>query len=54
MAKTMENPISASSTVIEVKGDLVRLDANIKNTGDAEYLTRRIEKMLKDKFNIKK
>ena len=54
MAKNSENPITNNSTTIEVKGDLVRIDANIKNKNDAEYLTRRVEKMLKDKFNIKK
>lgn len=53
MAKANEGPIS-NSTVVEVKGDLVRIDAKINDKTDAEYLTRRIEKMLKDKFNIKK
>ena len=36
MAKNSENPITNNSTVIEVKGDLVRIDANIKNKNDAE------------------
>lgn len=53
MAKKQDN-IVTNSTVIEVKGDLVRIDANIKNKTDAEYLTKKVEKMLKDKFNIKK
>ena len=53
MAKQDNSPIN-NSTVIEVSGDLVRIDANIKNKTDAEYLTRKVEKMLKDKFNIKK
>ena len=48
------NNIINSGTNIEVKGDLVRIDANIKDKTDAEYLTRKVEKMLKDKFNIKK
>ena len=39
---------------IEVKGDLVRIDANIKNKSDVDLLTRKIEKLLTDKFNIKK
>ena len=43
-----------NSTVVEVKGDMVKIEANIKDKTDAEYLTRRIEKMLKDKFNVKK
>lgn len=54
MARSKENQITSNSTVIEVKGDLVRIDANIKNKTDAEYLTKKIEKTLKDKFNIKK
>ena len=54
MARNEQNPITNNSTVIEVKGDLVRIDANIKDKTDAEYLTRRIEKTLKEKFNIKK
>lgn len=54
MAKSKDNPITTNSTVIEVKGDLVKIDATIKDKTDAEYLTRRIEKTLKDKFNIKK
>lgn len=47
-------PNATTSTKIEVSGDLVRIDANIKNKGDAEYLTKKIEKMLESKFNIKK
>jgi len=39
---------------IEVKGDLVKVEANIKSQTDADYLTKKIEKTLKDKFNIKK
>lgn len=54
MARQKENAITTNSTVIEVKGDLVKLEANIKDKTDAEYLTKRIEKVLKDKFNIKK
>ena len=53
MARQKESPIN-NSTVIEVKGDLVRIDANINSKTDAEYTVRRVEKMLKDKFNIKK
>ena len=54
MARQKENVITTNSTVIEVKGDLVKLEANIKDKTDAEYLTKRIEKVLKDKLNIKK
>ena len=54
MVKNNENPITNNSTVIEVSGDLVKIDAKISNKTEAEYLTRRVEQMLKDKFNIKK
>lgn len=54
MAKSGSNQISTNSTVVEVKGDLVRIEANIKDKTDAEYLTRKIEKTLENKFNIKK
>lgn len=39
---------------IKVSGNLVNIEANIKNKSDINYLERRIEKMLNDKFNIKK
>lgn len=54
MVKNSQTQTFAPSTQIEVKGDLVKIEADIKNKTDAEYLTRRIEKMLTDKFNIKK
>ena len=54
MARQKENAITTNSTVIEVKGDLVKLEASVKDKTDVEYLTRRIEKALTDKFNIKK
>lgn len=47
-------PIASNGPKIEVKGDLVKVNANIQNRNDADYLTKQIEKMLKDKFNIKK
>ena len=43
-----------NNPVIEVKGNLIQIDADIKSKSDVNYLERRIEKMLKDKFNIKK
>lgn len=46
--------IVSSGPTITVKGDLVRIDANIKNKTDAEFLTKKVEKMLESKFNIKK
>ena len=54
MARSKENSITNNSTVVEVKGDLVKVEASIKDKTDVDYLTRKIEKMLKDKFNIKK
>lgn len=43
-----------NNPVIEVKGNLIQIDADIKSKSDVDYLERRIEKMLKSKFNIKK
>lgn len=56
MAKnsTNTNAMTTNSTVIEVKGDLVKVEAKIDSQASADYLTRKIEKTLKDKFNIKK
>lgn len=54
MARQVENPLSATNTKVEVKGDLVKINANIKDKNDADYLTRKIEQTLKNKFNIKK
>ena len=51
---TTNNNIINSGTTVEVKGDLVRVEANIKNKGDIDFLTRKIERVLTDKFNIKK
>lgn len=39
---------------INVDGDLIKIEANVKNQSDIDKLERRLEKMLKDKFNIKK
>lgn len=39
---------------INVDGDLIRIEANIKNQSDINTLERKLEKMLKDKFNINK
>ena len=44
----------SNNPVIEVKGNLIQIDADIKSKSDVDYLERRIEKMLKSKFNIKK
>ena len=49
-----QTPVVAGGNNIEVKGDLIKVEANIKDKNDVEYLSRKLEKMLKDKFNIKK
>ena len=60
MMKYFDNITTGNTTsitngpTIEVKGDLVKIDANIKNKSDVDLLTRKIEKLLTDKFNIKK
>jgi hypothetical protein len=40
--------------VINVDGDLIRVEANVRNQSDINAIERKLEKMLKDKFNIKK
>lgn len=40
--------------VINVDGDLIRIEANVRNQSDINAIERKLEKMLKDKFNIKK
>lgn len=56
MAKqsTTNNNIINQGTTIEVKGDLVKVEASVKNKSDIDLLTRKLERMLTDKFNIKK
>ena len=60
MMKYFDNMSTGNTTnisngpTVEVSGDLVRIDAKINNKTDAEYLAKRVEKVLKDKFNIKK
>lgn len=48
-----KNNMSNNPTIV-VEGDLVKIDANIKDENDINRLTKKIERMLKDKFNIKK
>lgn len=45
---------TSSTTQIDVNGNLVNIDADIKNKQDADYLTKQITKVLEDKFNIRK
>jgi len=48
------NGNNGTTNNIDIQGNLVNLEANIKNKQDADYLTEKIEKILKDKFNIRK
>ena len=43
-----------TNSIIEVKGNLVQVEASVKNKSDIDLLTRKLERMLTDKFNIKK
>lgn len=47
------NGISTNST-IEVEGNLINIQATVRNQGDIDALGQKVEKILKDKFNIKK
>lgn len=48
------NNNNSNTTEIEVNGNMVNIDAKINNQQNADYLTKNIEKVLKEKFNIKK
>ena len=55
MADQNNNSITNNTnSSITVKGNLVNVEANLKNQTDIDYLTRKIEKTLENKFNIKK
>lgn len=60
MMKYFDNVTAGNATsitngpTIEVSGDLIKIEANIKNQSDIDKLEKRLERMLKDKFNIKK
>ena len=45
---------SIAGNTIQIDGNLVNIQADIKNESDMNRLTRKIEKVLTDKFNIKK
>lgn len=47
------NGINNNST-IEVEGNLINIQATVRNQGDIDALGQKVEKILKDKFNIKK
>lgn len=44
----------SNSPTIEVSGDLIKIEASVRNQNDIDNLGRKVEKILKDKFNIKK
>lgn len=48
------NNSNSNTTNIDVDGNLVNIEAKINNKRDMDDLTKKIEKVLKDKFNIKK
>ena len=39
---------------ITVKGDLIKVEASVRNQTDIDNIGKKVEKILKDKFNIKK
>lgn len=45
---------NTSSNIVQVEGDLVHIDAKVNNKQDIDVLTKQVEKVLKDKLNIKK
>ena len=47
------NPINNNSK-IEVSGNLVNIQANVRNQSDIDAIGQKVEKILRDKFNIKK
>mgnify|MGYP001623627501 CR=1 FL=1 len=44
----------SNSPTIEVSGDLIKIEASVRNQNDINNIGRQVEKILKDKFNIKK
>ena len=47
------NGINNNST-IEVEGNLVNIQASVRNQSDIDAIGQKVEKILKEKFNIKK
>jgi hypothetical protein len=43
-----------NNSTIEVSGNLVNIQANVRNQSDIDAIGKKVEKILKDKFNIKK
>lgn len=53
ITNTQGKPV-ATGPNITVSGDLVRIEASVRNQNDIDALGRKVEKILNDKFNIKK
>ena len=60
MMKYFDSVSSGSTTnisngpSISVKGDLIKIEASVRNQTDIDNIGKKVEKILKDKFNIKK
>lgn len=61
MMKYFDNVASGNTTnitngpTIEIKdGDMIKIEASVRNQSDIDAIGKRVEKILKDKFNIKK
>lgn len=54
MAKQSNTNIVGPSTKVDVKGNLVNIEANVRNQTDINQMGKKIEKILEDKFNLKK
>lgn len=59
MMKHFDNVSAGTTNIsngsnIEVNGDLIKIEANVRSQSDIDLMTKKIEKVLKDKFNIKK
>ena len=50
---TQRKEINNNST-IEVSGNLVNIQANVRNQTDIDSIGQKVEKVLREKFNIKK
>lgn len=47
------NPINTGNN-IQIEGNLVNIQANVRNQSDIDAIGKKVEKILKDKFNIRK
>jgi TP901 family phage tail tape measure protein len=60
MMKYFDNVTAGNTTsitngpTINVDGDMVKIEASVRNQSDIDAIGKKVEKVLKDKFNIKK